>query len=155
MIKFTDKLVIGESADVEHGDLGKHGITAVLNVASDLPKHKKCGDGMEYAQVGLVDGPGNEVGDYCAAVLALSSLVRRHSRVLVYDHDGARSLVVGMMYLRLVEGKVKVRSDYLRRRTWEEMGGWVLGYFEDKGVSIHQAHVEAFDKLPYGLLEVM
>ena len=70
---------------------------AVLNVAQDLPSYRGW-PSTEAMHVGLIDGPGNEISAYCAAVLALDALLHRHN-VLVHCHTGGRSLAVVLLYL--------------------------------------------------------
>lgn len=163
MIQVADRLWIGYSSDVEHGNLT--GITALLNVAWDLkyhkfdPEHKeqeRVVQACEYAQVGLVDGPGNLLSSYCSAVLTLRMLLDRHDGVLVYDHDGGRALVVTMMYLNLIEGKYRPDSlSWSHWLTWDERLVWIEERIKLKLSQRHKAHIEAFNKIPYGVLEAL
>lgn len=96
MIRLTDNgLWIGNSADGKN--LGVLRVSAILNVAQDLRGTVGWPD-VEYMQVGLIDGPGNPLCTYSAAVLALASLLGRR-RTLVCCHSGGRSLAVCVMYL--------------------------------------------------------
>lgn len=153
MIAIDDKVWVGNSDD---GYLKTNReITALLNVASDL-SGRVCWPAVEYAQVGLEDGPGNEVVEYCAAILALVALTRRHDAILVYDHAGSRALAVGVMYLSLTEGKVAERVDFLRRRGWDELVATVQdGYKAAVPFKSHPAHIEAFDQIPFSMLEAL
>ncbi len=91
-------LWIGDSDDEQATIILKHNhIGAVLNVANDLRSTQSCEVGLEVAQVGLIDGPGNEPIMYCAAVLALRALLRKHN-TLVFCHTGRRSAAVAIMY---------------------------------------------------------
>lgn len=104
MIQVTDRIFVGNSHDEKHAQLKED--SAVLNVAFDKAATRGWGTGIEYAQVGLVDGPGNELGNYVAAVLSLSFLLKRRKDVLVCCHKGqSRSVAVVMMYLHLVNGQ--------------------------------------------------
>jgi hypothetical protein len=103
VFKITDKLYVGNADDekraVHYVRLDM--VDRVLVVAQDMEPTCGCEDGVEYMHVGLVDGPGNPLAAYHAAVLALVSLSRR-GRVLVCCHSGGRSLAVAMMYLCLM-----------------------------------------------------
>lgn len=70
---------------------------ALLNVAQDLRPQRGWPD-TESMHVGLIDGPGNEVAAYCAAIYAIDALIHRHN-VLIYCHSGGRALAVALMYL--------------------------------------------------------
>ena len=143
MIKLTENLWIGDSSDERHADLASLDIAAVLNVAHDLGcTRRHPGIGPEYAHVGLVDGPGNTVADYCAAVLALATLVRRRGRVLVCCHSGGRAMAVALMYLDVVWG----------------MHGWewcleILRERVDADLPVpHAAHRAVFERIDVRLL---
>lgn len=96
MIRLSEKLLIGDSADEYHADI-EDGIVGILNVAHDLTPTKGWWNGLAYAQVGLVDGPGNALYLYVTAVLTLHMLMQK-GPVLVCCHSGTRSLVVALMY---------------------------------------------------------
>ena len=98
MIKLTNALWIGDSNDEVGADLDSYGIGSILNVAQDLQAVRGWLNNVEYAQVGLIDGPGNTPAMYYAAVLVLHALLERN-KVLVCCHTGGRSLAVAMMYL--------------------------------------------------------
>lgn len=165
MIRLTDELWIGVSNDAylekreqivkACNNLKSVGVTAILNVAHDL----RCSLGwpdFECAQVGIVDGPGNEISGYCAAILALVSLRRKHDKVIIYDHDGGRSLAIALMYLNLVSGKQQPVSMFLGRwLTWGERLLTVDDSVRSLLPKVHPAHIEAFTKIPYGLLEAL
>lgn len=161
MTKLTDNLWIGDSDDEQALDKAPFEITAILNVAQDLQPTCGWDDGVESMQVGLIDGPGNEVVAYCAAVLALVALSRRHDRVLVYDHDGGRALAVALMYLNLVEGKYRADPlSWSHWLTWEERSVKVLTtwYESDQSSSLpipHPAHAEVFARMPFGVMEAI
>lgn len=150
MIQLTDKLWCGDSDDAYKVKKG-----AILNVARDLIGSHKW-PGVEYAQVGLVDGPGNELSDYVAAVLSILSLLKRHEMVLVYDHDSSRALVVGMMALNLLDGKFRPDPlSWSHWATWEER---LADARKRTGAELREpaaAHQQAYGKIPYGLLEAV
>lgn len=153
MIQLSDNLWVGDSDDSYLKDAMLDGVDAVLNVAHDL--QGKCSwPKVEYAQVGLIDGPGNEISGYCAAVMSLVALLRRHDVVMVYDHDGGRALVVALMYLNLTFGKYRREPvEWSHWMTWEERLAtltWIEGL-----PTPHTAHIEAFNRLPYGVLEAL
>lgn len=146
-IRLTDKLWIGCSHDVERIWESSVKFGATLNVAHDL-RDPVPYPNIEHAQVGLVDGPGNELADYCASVICLKMLLRRYERVLVYDHNGTRALVVATMYLTLVGGQRRPDvSGWSRWPTWKESVRLTR--------EVHKAHVQAHDSMPWGLLEVL
>jgi hypothetical protein len=148
MIQLAAGLWIGNSGDSQN--FRAVWPTAVLNVAQDLAGAIGWPD-VEYAQVGLIDGPGNEVGDYCSAILALRMLTRRHDVVLVYDHAGERALVVGMMYLNVVEGQFRSHTAaWGYWPTWQERLALVRRILQLP--EPHAAHAEAFNLIPWGVL---
>ncbi len=152
MIRLNEKILVGTSDDGHLKDNPE--VKAVLNVAHDL-RGVKCWPRVEYAQVGLMDGPGNEVSTYCAALMALLSLERRYDRILVYDHSGSRALAVVIMYTALTEGKVAERVDFMRRRSWDEI---LLDLSSRAGKRLAEPnpeHRKAFYDLPYGILEAL
>ena len=141
MIRVADNLWIGTAPDEERGDL--RNIDAILNVAQDLQGTRGWNCGIVYAQVGLVDGPGNPLEVYAAAVLALHALLRHHS-VMVCCHGGSRSAAVVVMHANLVsEG----------RRTWDEVAA-ILNERIDNDVlpKSHAAHRAAYDRMPWDWL---
>lgn len=141
MTKLTENIWIGCSADEWHVKSHLDKTDAVLNVAHDLQPTRGWLDGVEYMHVGLIDGPGNSTAAYCAAVLALVSLIKKGKRVLVCCHDGGRSLAVSIMYLHLTNG-----------RGWD---GWLTLLREriDGELPVsHEAHKAAFDKMNWRLL---
>lgn len=142
MIQLTDDIWIGSAGDEERADLNSVGISAVLNVAQDLQGTRGWRDGIEYMQVGLIDGPGNPLSTYHAAVLALVALLTR-CRTLVCCHHGAggRSLAVVLMYLHLV-GK----------RGWDNQLEILRGRTGLDLVEPANVHREAFNKLQWRLL---
>lgn len=93
MTQITDRLYIGSKDDQPYSKF-----TCVLNLAPDLYVliHEK----LEYAQIGLIDGPGNHVGTIAAAVLVLRQLLDRHELVVLVCHGGTgRSGLVAALYL--------------------------------------------------------
>ena len=138
MIKLTDDLWIG-SADEKIGNIHTVGIVSVLNVAQDL--RGVCGwPDVEYAQVGLIDGPGNLAAAYYAAVLVLAMLLKR-GRVLVFCHSGGRSLAVALMYLSV-----------LTRIEWDRCFDMVRERVDVDLPAMHPAHKEVFDKMDHKFL---
>lgn len=120
--------MLGNSSDVSRCEF-----SAVLNVTVDYwPIHYSTE--IEYATVGLIDGPGNDLAAYHAAVLKLCSLLRHHT-VLVHDHNGAsQAVAVCIMTLHL-----------LHRRGWT--------YWQEKiGREPHEAHKHAFNRMNWRLL---
>ena len=155
MIKLSDNLWVGGSDDsLSVADLDV--AVAVLNVACDLDRDWRIPSGVTYTQVGLVDGPGNELSDYCAAVLCLKGMLRRNDHVLVYDHDGGRALVVALIYLQLDCGQVRrTPMAWSHWPTWAERFTMSVPPFQDDLPDVHDAHVEAFGKIPWGVLEAL
>lgn len=100
LVQLTDDVWVGNSADEKGSDLKGW---AALNVAHDLRPTRGWPD-VEYAHVGLVDGPGNPPEAYCAAVMALAALIAKGRRVMVCCHTGSRSVAVVAMYLHSVNG---------------------------------------------------
>lgn len=134
MIRIADNLWVGNSID---GQAAK--VDAVLNVATDL--HVKRGwPDVVYAQVGLIDGPGNPLSAYYAAVLALASLVRPDKHVLVHCHEGkSRSVAVALMYRHAVTG-----------RGWDNLLSLVRERVEIDVPNPHEAHRAAFERMDWG-----
>jgi len=133
MIRLTDTLWIGDSTDEQTANLGIAGIGAILNVAQDLQATRGWKNGVEYMQVGLIDGPGNPLTAYYAAVLALTSILNNGS-VLVCCHTGGRALAVAMMYLNATVD-----------RSWND---WLRLLSERTDVELespNDAHKEAFE----------
>lgn len=97
MIQVTDDIWIGDS--IAESDSGL--MTAILNVAIDLRRTNPL---TPYAQCPLIDGPGNNLSAYRAAVLMLMSFLDDGHKVLVCCHEGGRALAVVLMYLHLQTG---------------------------------------------------
>lgn len=153
MIELVKGLWVGNSEDAN--TFAEYKLGALLNVAQDLsgrygwPK-------VEYAHVGLIDGPGNEVVAYCAAALALITMRRRHDSVLVYDHDGGRALIVAMVALQLTEGKQRTSpTAWSHWPTWGQRLGTIAGDVRAALPRPHKAHIEAFARIPFGVLEAL
>lgn len=139
MTNITTNLWIGGSADAEKADLKPDGINAMLNVAHDLQGVRGWRDGILYAQCGLVDGPGNTMAAYHAAVLMLASMMQADRRVMVYDHLGGRALAVALLYLNIVG-----------RRGW---GEWMKIIRERHDIAEpHAVHREAFNRINWRLM---
>lgn len=147
MIRISEDVWIGNSGDVYGTELWNAiglgsdlQVTAILNVAQDLRGVVGWPD-LEYMQVGLVDGPGNAPAAYCAAVLALATLVRRKHRVLICCHTGSRSLAVAMMHMNLSAG-----------RTWDGLLDVVRERVDVELPVPHVAHKAAFGKMNWRVL---
>lgn len=152
MIRLTDGVWIGDSADVR--DVGVVGAGAVLNVARDLTGMVGWPN-VEYAQVGLVDGPGNDVNDYVAALLVLAAMLQRHDCVLVYDHAGMRALAIGIMWVSLKGGRRPAHPSFQRRAGWDELLDELRGRCKCRVPTPDDAHREAYGRIPFGLLEAL
>ena len=153
MIKITDNLWLSGAVNV--GEVLTASIGGILNVAQDL-NSVVCWPIVEYAHVGLIDGPGNETCDYYAAIMALKMLVRRCKKVLVYDHEGARALVVILMYLNLKEGQIRPSSTaWGHWPLWDERLKLVQERARVELPEPHSAHIEMFNKIPWGLIAVV
>lgn len=142
MTKITEMIWLGNSSDAEHADLAANGIQAILNVAHDLEGKRGWHDGVEYAQCGLVDGPGNTLASYHAAVMKLLALTRGGRRTLVYCHEGrSQSVAVAIMALH-VGGE---------RQGWD---GWlkIIREKKDEVVTPHEEHRRAFNRMNWRLL---
>ena len=145
MTKITEMIWLGNSHDAEHADLNANGIGAILNVAHDLEGKRGWRDGVEYAQCGLVDGPGNTMASYHAAVLKLAALVRGGRRTLVHCHKGqSRSPAVVIMYLNLEQ---KLGWDH-----WRNVIAELRSEVNEGEEFPHEEHKRAFNKLNWRLL---
>lgn len=138
MIRINDRIWIGNSADECGADLELLNIGVILNVARDLRNSRGFVCGTEYVQVGLVDGPGNPDEAYCAAVLALSAILRYHDKVLVCCHSMSRSLAVVVMYL---SGVSDIPWDYTLTIIGERV--------DEELPEIHNAHKDAFVRIKW------
>ncbi len=146
MIHVADGIWVGTSADARRAVT--RGMDAVLNVAQDLAGWSGWPD-VEYAQVGLVDGPGNPQAAYCAAVLALATLRSRYDAVLVHCHSGGRAAAVVAMYLQAGVGH-GWPGDW--SAGWD---GWLAAMRGSAGAElpvIHAAHRAAFDAMDWRML---
>lgn len=151
MLKITDKIWIGNSDDEKKatkrdkfGRVLSNISDSVLIVAQDMTHNNDWDDGVEYMQVGLIDGPGNPLSAYHAAVLALVTLVKRGT-VLICCHDGGRSLAIVIMYLYLM-GDGPSWDEALERLcvdptvTWRELP------------AVNEVHRKAFFMMDWGML---
>ncbi len=142
MIEVAEGIWVGDSDDEQ--EVLDSGTECVLVVAHDMQPTMGYGDGVEYMQVGLVDGPGNPLATYHAAVLALVILARK-GRVLVCCHDGGRSLAVVIMYLYLTGNGP----------SWDEALERLRAKSRDRFCSIpdiHPIHEKAFHLMDWGFL---
>ena len=94
---------------------------------------------MEYAHIGLVDGPGNSLASYHAATLKLCDFIVKGRYVLVHDHDStSRAVAVVIMAMHALE-----------RRGWD----YWLGVISKKmDTSPHEEHKRAFNKMNWRLI---
>lgn len=155
MPRVTDGLMYGGHDEMRAAP--KLGVGGLLCVAPD----KSCEwewPCVEFMQVGIADGPGNELADYCAAVLALSSLMRKHDLVLVFDHEGKRALAVCIMYLCLARGRRPAGGgESNNAHCWTPWQALMLEVEHKLGsiLKLDKAHISAYDTMPYALLEVI
>ena len=135
MNQICDHIWIGNSGDARNVHaLNAIGINAILNCAFDLRSHLGWPDFIA-AQCGLIDGPGNGLDAYRAAMHQLSNLAEART-VLVHCHEGrSRSAFVVLCYLRTlgIVDSFDSGHTYLRERRPD--------------VSIHPAHAEAYRTL--------
>jgi len=138
VIVINDKLMVGSSFDENK----VKGVDAILNVAKDLLPTRDWGSGIEYVHIGLVDGPGNLMEYYYAAVMALSGLLKDGRKVLVCCHDGgSRSMAVVAIYLNLIHGT-----------GWDNLLSIVREGTDDSIPEPRAEHRAAFDKINWRLL---
>ncbi len=136
VLKITDRLWVGDSRDERTAKMD-----AVLNVAKDL-RPTRGWPVVEYYHVGLVDGPGNRLSTYCAAVMVLSAMSDDDKHVLVCCHDGrSRSMAVAMMYLGMEWAA-----------EWDGIVAQLSERFDDLPEP-HEAHKAAFDRINFGALK--
>ena len=141
VIQVTDDLWIGNNHDVEYESLVD--VNSVLNVASDMIIRRPVGN-ITYAHCGIVDGPGNLLATYHAAILMLHTLVSSRGATLVVDHDGTtRSVVISIMYLHS-----------LRRMGWDHWLGVIQSKCKDD-ISLHTSHRTAFNRINWRLLSTV
>lgn len=144
---------IGNHGDALRGDLREQGIGGLLNVAQDLEGTYGWDHGMEYAQVGLVDGPGNEPWMYCAAVLVLHALLGRRN-VMVYCHTGGRSLAVAVMWIHFTS-LLGANRLAVAPRSWGEYLKLLEERAEGTLPVINDVHRVTFDKIFWHSLRVV
>ena len=154
MIEITERIWIGVAKDEREVDLAKLGIAAILNVAQDMQGTRGWAWRFEAAHVGLIDGPGNPLFAYSAAILTLHLLLDRHEKVLVFCHNGGRSLAVALMYLIIRKGKTSSHPTFFNYWvTWDAMLEEISILANGPLPRINAAHKEAFEKLSLSLLE--
>lgn len=118
----------------------------ILNVANDLEASyflSSYNNKVEYSQVGLIDGPGNSLTIYYAAVLTLAALQKR-GEVMVGCHSGTRALTVAIMFLNTKS-----------QRGW---GDWFALLEERLGFDLprpHDEHRKAFEKMEWTWLSTL
>lgn len=129
MIQVTDNIWIGGSVD----EFNCEHMTAILNVAIDL---RRTNPKTPYAQCPLIDGPGNNLNAYRAAVFQLMSFLEDGRRVLVCCHDGGRSLAVVLIFLhQATDTSHSELLKILQERTDVDLP------------KVHEAHRQAFKEL--------
>lgn len=153
MIRLTDDrlrvggIVLGaiwignSAAGHDKGNIVASSIGAILNVAQDLTGTLCWDDGIESMHVGLIDGPGNELTAYYAAVLALHALLKKHN-VLMCCHTGSRSMAVALMY-----------SAITSKLGWDQQLQMLRERVDIDLPTPNDAHREAFSLLSWKLLE--
>lgn len=124
LFNVADGLWAGDSAAEKDAD-----VSDVLNVAHDLKSTRGW-------RVGLVDGPGNRIEVYCAALYALHALRLEGRPVLVCCHSGSRALAVCAMYSALLNGC-----------SWDNVMALLCERAECTLPEIHQAHFHALEKV--------
>lgn len=134
MISVTDLILVGDSDGERTAN-----VEAILNVAKDLPPTRSWPD-IEYVHIGLVDGPGNTLSAYYAAVLALDSL--RSIITLVCCHEGGRAVAVALMYLGLKT-----------QHNWTQCLNILRERNECEIPEPHVAHRQAFEKMDWSWLQ--
>lgn len=142
MDAITSKIWLGNSADAANArKLKEAGVTAILNCAFDLAPRLHWPD-FVCAHCGLVDGPGNDIYVYRAAVNQLKALLAGGHKVLVHCHKGeSRSATIVMMYL---EGQEPMGWDH-----------WLEFLRSKRHIPPHNPHVahkEAWNQL-HGLCQ--
>ncbi len=142
MIKIAANIWIGDSDDEKRSFyyVQRKTVDSVLIVAQDMTP--TCGwvAGVEYMQVGLIDGPGNMLSAYHAAVLALATLVKR-GKVMVCCHDGGRALAIVIMYLYMM-GDGPSWDEHIER----------LNSSDTTHPPVNTVHREAFFLMDWGML---
>lgn len=98
----TDNLWAGDNYDAEHETKNLKWLKCMLNVSSDM-HIKRIVDGITYAQCGLIDGPGNLLAAYHAAVLMLHNLLSKGPTMVVDPEGTTRPVVIAIMYLHLTQ----------------------------------------------------
>jgi hypothetical protein len=143
--KITDYIWVGNSEDEKSAlRLAQFDvIDSVLIVANDMWYSSGLASNrwLQQMHVGIVDGPGNMLVTYHAAVLALASLVAQGHRVMVCCHSCSRSLAIVIMYQYLMgDGP-----------SWDEAVERLKVIF-NKMPELHEAHRRAFYVMDWGML---
>ena len=155
IIRITELIWLGDSYDALNANLKENGITAVVNCAVDLNLERWSNllcvegfriphfvDGVEYVQIGLVDGPGNAMAVYHAVLLKLCSLLMSKKSVLVHDHEmDSRASAVVIMALHA-----------LHRRGWDHWLGVIRGKTDNPDLMPHPEHRRAFNRINWRLI---
>ena len=132
---------IGSAPEEQLGIRREYDIGAILNVAQDLSSTRGWEHGIEAMHVGLIDGPGNELCAYYAAILALHALLKRHN-TMICCHGGWRSLAVVMMYMSVTTG-----------HTWDELLSMLRERTDYDLAEPSAVHRDVFNKLDRYLLK--
>ena len=147
IIRVTDLVWIGESSDLDPGAEDRihpafQGIKVVFNCAADLDTHNLFGDVVEYVHLGLVDGPGNTMADYHAALLKLCGILCKKQRVMVHDHEiGSRTVALVIMALHA-----------MYRRGWDYWLGIIREKTNKSDLTPHLEHRKAFNRVNWRLV---
>lgn len=143
MLEVANNLWIGDSGDEKFIARHRPPMDAVLVVANDLVPTNDWRDKLEYMHIGLLDGPGNPLAGYHAAVLGLVALLKRKegAKVMVCDHDGGRALAVAIMALYL----------FGDCPSWDEAIGRLRAN-HSKVPDVNPAHRRAFFLMDWGFM---
>ena len=137
---------IGDSRDALDADLVGNGISVVLNCAADLNVERwNFVSGVEYVQIGLIDGPGNTMAEYHATTLKLCGIIKSGRGVLIHGHDaGAITTAVAIMALHA-----------LYRRGWDYWLNVIRELLETPDMSPHPEHRRAFNRINWRLVSAV
>ncbi len=107
MIKFRDNIFISNYQDALDGEkLKAEDITAVVNVAFEIPDPTYDPLMFKYAKVGLMDNNQNTPFMKHLAINIVGLLLSNGEKVLVHCSAGqSRSVYVAVMVVSLLEGK--------------------------------------------------
>lgn len=103
-------IFLGNASDAMNIDgLRKENIKTVFNVAIDLHHQPPIQQrDISFLKIGLIDGPGNSLSTFAAAVSALSSVQKLQQNILIHCHEGvSRSPTVLAAFLASQAPKIK------------------------------------------------